>query len=129
MIVAGGLSNAEDGGLPEQCAGVFIEGVDRVMLCCHVEDIAQLAADGHIGEVEWLGIDFAVRGVEPDFAELGGVYVALGKDGLLRIEPVARKVVMIGDYIGRIGHRDALYRQGERGGVGEAVGCSGECDG
>src|SRR5579871_2503323 len=98
------------------------------MFGCNVEDIARLAIDGHIGEVKGFGVNFAVDGVEADLTELSGVYVALRKDGFLCVESVARDVVVIGGHVWRTGCRRGLYGQGERGGVSEVAGGSGECD-
>ena len=83
--------------------GVGIEGVDAVVLRCYVENVTLLAGDHDVGEVKRLSIDFAVDCIEADLAELGGVYVALRKDGLLRVESVAGDVVVKRGYIGRAG--------------------------
>ncbi len=101
-------------------AGVGVEGVDAGVLCGYVEDVALLAADHHVGEVERLSIDFAVDCIEADLAELSGVYVALRKDGLLWVESVASDVVVKGGYIGHVGYWRGLYGQGEGRGVSQS---------
>src|SRR5271170_7876800 len=70
VIVARRLSAAEDGCLPELSAAVCIKGINAVMFGGHVQHIAELAADNNVGQVEWLGVHFAVHSVEPDLAEL-----------------------------------------------------------
>ncbi len=102
-VVACGFSAGEDRGLPYLLAAIGVEGVDAVVFGGHIQDVAQLASGRHVGQIKRLGVDQAIHGIEADLAKLSGVYIAQRQNDLLRIEPIARNVVVIRGDIRRIG--------------------------
>ena len=71
VVVAGGFAGGEDRSMPDLRAGVGVERINAVALCCDVENVAHRTASGEAPEVKRLGIDVAIDGVKGYFSKLG----------------------------------------------------------
>jgi hypothetical protein len=82
--------------LPVNCARIGVDGVDAVVLGGDVQHIVRTAAQGHVGDVQRLGINGTVHGDGEEFAERGAVHVGGRENGLRGVFTRARVVVVIG---------------------------------
>ena len=97
-----GRRGARGSVVPEDRAGVGVEGVEAVVLGRDIQDVVDaLAGDRHAGHVERLGVDLAVDAVDAEQAERARLDVRRRQDRLARVQAVARGVVVIGQDIGR----------------------------
>ena len=101
VVIAGRLAGAQNGGFPELGSVIGVERIHAVVLGGNVEHIALLASHRHVGHEKGLGVDFAIDCIEGDLPELCRVHIAQCQDGLLRIQAVARVVVVVRGHVRR----------------------------
>src|SRR3954454_4282226 len=88
--------------LSAACA--VVDGVERihiVVLGRHEDDVAYSARDRQVRHIQWLGVDLASHGIGEQLAERGAVYIGRREDRFVRVEALAREIVVPRCYVYR----------------------------
>lgn len=95
VIIAGSFPRGQRGNLPKLPAGVGIETVDIAVLGCDKKNIVGRARNAQAGQVERLGVDFAVGGNDEQHAKTSRVHIRGRERGLAQVLSCSGVIVVI----------------------------------
>src|SRR3954462_11141821 len=86
--------------LPAACA--IVDGVERVhivVLSGHEDDVMCSAGNRQVRHIQRLGVDLARNSIGKQLAESGAIYIGRREDRFVRVEALAREIVVPRCYV------------------------------